>query len=173
LSRRKGAATPKRAGKIQVAWASARRPLSDAAVRRIARAALSHGERANVPLSVVFVSDAALARLHGKWLGDSRPTDVISFDLDGAGGGPVGELYVSVPCAVRQARARKLSVERELALYVVHGCLHLCGHDDHAPSARRKMRAAERVVLSKLGFEDDPTPSSRCAQRPFCLSCGY
>ncbi|HUR26649.1 MAG TPA: rRNA maturation RNase YbeY, partial [Planctomycetota bacterium] len=57
-----------------------------------------------------------------------------------------------------QARAQRSSVERELALYIVHGCLHLCGHDDRAARARRKMRVAERCVLAELGFEDDPTP---------------
>ena len=154
--------SPRRAraggGAIQVDWATRRRPLSDAAVRRIARAALRHGGRGGAGLAVVFVTDKALARLHGEWLGDPRPTDVISFDLSGAGGGPVGELYISVPRAFQEAHARELPVERELALYIVHGCLHLCGHDDRAPRARRKMRAAERAVLAELGFADDPTP---------------
>jgi probable rRNA maturation factor len=105
----------------------------------------------------VFVDDRALARMHGKWLGDRRPTDVISFDLSGEGSGPVGELYISAQCALTQSKARHLPVERELALYIVHGCLHLCGYDDRAPRARKAMRAAERAVLAELGFEDDPT----------------
>lgn len=147
---------PARPAPIAISWATRRRPLGERSVRRIARAALAYGQRAGAGLSIVFVDDRALAALHGRWLGDSRPTDVISFDLDGAGGGPVGELYVSVERAAALARERKLPLERELALYIVHGCLHLCGLDDRRPGARRAMRQAEREVLESLGFEDDP-----------------
>jgi len=146
------------AGPVEISWSTAKHPLSDRAVRRIARAALHHGERAGLPIAVVFVTDKALARMHGRWLGDGRPTDVISFDLSGEGGGPAGELYISVQRAAAVARRRGVRVERELALYLVHGCLHLCGFDDHGARARAKMRSAERAVLAGLGFEDDPTP---------------
>jgi probable rRNA maturation factor len=59
---------------------------------------------------------------------------------------------VSVERARVEARRRDLSPERELALYVVHGCLHLCGFDDRAPRPRARMRAAERAVLARLGY---------------------
>jgi probable rRNA maturation factor len=135
-----------------------RRPLDDRTVRRIARAALGFGKRPGAPLAIVFVDDRALARLHGRWLGDGAPTDVITFDLAGAGGGPVGEVYISVRRATLEARRRGVRVERELALYLVHGVLHLCGFDDRTARARRAMRVAERSVLAALGFEEDPTP---------------
>jgi probable rRNA maturation factor len=114
-------------------------------------AALEHGGRPGLSLSVVFVDDAEIAELHGRWLGDPTPTDVISFDL-GGGEGPDGELYVSVERARSEARARGLALEHELALYLVHGALHLCGHDDHAARARARMRAAEATVLAALGY---------------------
>jgi probable rRNA maturation factor len=153
------AARSARPAPIAIAWVTrCRRPLEDRAVRRIARAALAFGKRPGVGLSLVFVDDAALAALHGQWLDDASPTDVISFDLDGAGNGPVGELYISVERAAALAARRKLRVQRELALYIVHGCLHLCGFDDARASARSKMRRAECEVLASLGFEDDPTP---------------
>jgi len=143
---------------IAISWAVRRRPLDERSVRRIARAALAHGGRAGIGLSIVFVGDRALAAMHGRWLGDERPTDVISFDLDGAGDGPAGELYISVERAAALAAQRQLRLERELALYIVHGCLHLCGFDDRRAQQRRAMRRAEREVLRSLGFEDDPTP---------------
>jgi probable rRNA maturation factor len=99
----------------------------------------------------VFVSDAELARLHAEHLDDPSPTDVMAFDLGEEGGGPAGEVYVSVERARAVARERELAPEAELLLYVVHGCLHLCGHDDHEPRARARMRAAERAVLTRLG----------------------
>ena len=126
----------------EVLWAVKRRPLSDAAVRRIVASALRHGRRPGLAVAVVFVSDRRLARLHAEHLGDPRPTDVMVFDLAGVGRGPQAELYVSVDRARTEARERGLALEQELALYVVHGCLHLCGYDDR----RARQRAAMRVA---------------------------
>jgi len=136
-----------------VAWTvGGRRLLSDAQVRRVVAAALEHGGRAGIQVSVVFVSDPELSRLHAEHLGDPSPTDVLAFDLGGPESGPAGELYVSVERALAVAEERGLAPGRELALYVVHGCLHLCGFDDRRPRARARMRAAERTVLRALGF---------------------
>lgn len=128
------------------------RLLSDAEVCAIASAALAHGGRPGLRLAVVFVTDRELARLHRDYRADPSPTDVLAFDLGERGAGPAAEVYLSVERARAEARARDLAPEVELALYLVHGCLHLCGHDDHAPRARARMRAAERVVLARLGF---------------------
>lgn len=142
----------------EITWSTERRLLHDAAVERTVDAALEHGGRGGDLLSVVFLDDASIGELHGEWMDDSAPTDVISFDLAGDAGdaGPAGELYVSVEHAERAARDRGLSPERELALYLVHGALHLCGYDDHDPGERRRMRQAESVVLGRLGYPQDP-----------------
>ncbi len=143
----------RRAPPAQVSWTvSGPRLLSEAEVRTVVEAALAHGGRPELEVAVVFVSDAELARLHATHLGDPSPTDVMAFDLGAAGGGAAGELYVSVERARAEARLRDLPPERELALYVVHGCLHLCGHDDRRPRPRARMRVAERAVLTRLGF---------------------
>ncbi len=141
---------------VAVAWEVADRPLEEAQVRAAVEAALEHGGRPGIELAVVFVDDPTLARMHGAWLDDSAPTDVISFDLGEEGGGPAGELYVSVDRA--RAVAAELSHEpaRELLLYVVHGTLHLCGFDDHEPSDRARMRAAEARVFETLGLPPAP-----------------
>ncbi len=137
----------------EVSWTvSGPHLLSEAEVRTVVEAALAHGGRPELAVAVVFVSDAELAQLHAAHLGDPSPTDVMAFDLGADGGGAGGELYVSVERARAEARQRDLPPERELALYVVHGCLHLCGHDDHRPGPRARMRDAERVVLTRLGF---------------------
>ncbi len=138
---------------IEIAWTvEGPRFLSDEEVRRTVTAALAFGGREGLALSVVFVGDDELARLHGRCLGDPRPTDVIAFDLGEEGGGPAGELYLSVERARAEALERGLAPERELALYLVHGCLHLCGHDDRRARARARMRGAEAAVLAQLGF---------------------
>jgi len=137
---------------IEVTWAAGRRLVTDARVRSAVRAALEHGGREGIELAVVFVSDPELAELHGRTLGDTSPTDVIAFDLGEEGGGPAGEVYVSVDRARDVAARRGLDPARELLLYVVHGTLHLCGHDDTEPAARTRMRRAERAVLASLGL---------------------
>lgn len=129
--------------------------LPEADVRAAVEAALTHGGRAGAELDVIFVDDAALAEMHGEWLGDDSPTDVITFDLGDDLDGPAGELYVSEPCARRVAGEQGLDPRREVALYIVHGTLHLCGYDDHEDDDRVRMRAAERQVLARLGFDSD------------------
>ena len=99
-------------------------------------------------LSIVLVSDPAMARFNRQYHATAGTTDVLSFDY-GAGH---GELIISVPRAVAQARQFRTTPSRELALYVVHGILHLQGHDDLTPGPRRRMRAAERRWLRKLDF---------------------
>ena len=136
-----------------VAWTvRGRRVLSSSEVERIVAAALAHGDRAGIEISVVFTGDRELAALHRSALGDPAPTDVITFDLGEDGGGPAGELYVSAERARAVARERGEDERRELALYVVHGCLHLCGFDDRRPRERARMRRAERAVLAELGY---------------------
>jgi len=143
----------RRSSPAEVTWTvPGPRLLSEVEVQAAVAAALEHGGRAGIPLAVVFVTDRELARLHARHLGDPSRTDVMAFDLGEEGGGPAGEVFVSVERARAVARARDLAPERELALYVVHGCLHLCGHDDHAPRARARMRRAERAVLARLGY---------------------
>lgn len=132
------------------------RNFTDQAVERAVEAALVEGARESLEVAVIFVSDAALCELHGRFLDDESPTDVITFDLgDDEEGGPNAELYVSVDAAVRCASAQQLTVENELLLYVAHGTLHLCGHDDHDVEERRAMRLAEVRVLATLGIELD------------------
>jgi probable rRNA maturation factor len=138
---------------VSIAWSEAAgaEALAPGAVAAAVDAALAHGGRPGLLLSVVFVDDAEIAALHGQWFGDPTPTDVISFDLGADDPGPAGELYVSVERARAEARARGLPLERELTLYLVHGTLHLCGYDDHGGRERARMRAAEGAVLAALG----------------------
>jgi probable rRNA maturation factor len=116
-------------------------------LRRVVRATLAFARRPRLPVSLLLTDDREIARLHGEYLGDATPTDVISFALDGT-----AELVISVATAKRCAKAHGHPYRHELALYVVHGLLHVCGFDDVRPRARARMRAAERTVLRRLGL---------------------
>lgn len=141
-----------------VAWEVSERPLEDHEVRKVVDAALAHGGRRGARLSVAFVDDPTLAQLHEQTLGDPSVTDVMSFELGEEGGGPCGEVIVSVDRAHAVATQRGVPIARELALYVVHGTLHLCGYDDHGEADRARMRAAESEILRGLGFPPDDAP---------------
>ncbi len=149
-------------GTVEVSWVvdSPEQPesLSDDRLQAIVAAALAHGEHPELCLGLIFVNDEALTSMHSQYLGDATPTDVITFDLGSDEPGLNGELYISVPCAQRLAEERGVAFERELALYVVHGTLHLCDFDDHDPEERAAMREAESVVMGGLGFEVDKLP---------------
>lgn len=90
-------------------------------------------------VSVWLISDRRMAFLHRKFLGQSGPTDVLTFQH--------GEIFISVETAQRHARAFGNSLLRELKLYIVHGLLHLHRFDDQTPSKAHKMKTAQKKIL--------------------------
>lgn len=112
-------------------------------------------------LSLVFLTDEALARLHADFLQDPSVTDVITFEGQPAlAAAPdtaiAGEICVSADAAWRQTaksprpRRTETGFAEELALYVVHGWLHLAGYDDLQPRKKRAMRRAEARAMQLL-----------------------
>ncbi len=101
-------------------------------------------------ISVAFLTDAALARLHGDFMDDPTTTDVITFPAAAAGHDQAGEVCISVDTARNYAAQHDHVFTEELTLYLVHGYLHLCGYDDRTPVTRKQMRGAERQALAAL-----------------------
>ncbi|MBL8768813.1 MAG: rRNA maturation RNase YbeY [Planctomycetes bacterium] len=104
--------------------------------------------------SLVVVGDRRMRRLNREFHATDETTDVLAFPLDRLDGDEHavdGEVIVCAPYARREARSRGLQFGTELALYAVHGILHLLGEDDHAPAAARRMRVRERAILAKVG----------------------
>ena len=100
-------------------------------------------------ISIAFLEDREMAALHKRYLGDPRPTDVLTFPGDGETDF-AGEICLSVDQAAKVSAQRDTSFAHELALYLVHGWLHLCGFDDIQREDRRRMRAAENEILAHL-----------------------
>lgn len=122
-----------------------------------------------VRIDVALLSDAEIRRLNRTHLRHDWATDVVSFPLS-APDAPLllGALAVSRDTARRESTRRGHAPYHELMLYVVHGTLHLLGHDDHAPRATARMRRAERELLAALGLPSvyERPESGRRARRP-------
>ena len=145
-----------RARRVRLAIDDRFRPRSDKRVlARVVAAALEHGGRPDLEVSLLLTDERGIAVLHGEFLGDPTPTDVMSFPAEGG-----ADLVVTVQRAREEAQRRGTTIRSELALYVVHGLLHVCGHDDHAARARARMRVAEREVLARLGLRAAPVDAS-------------
>jgi probable rRNA maturation factor len=109
----------------------------------------------DVSLSVVVVGDARMRALNAQWREKDKTTDVLSFPAgDSVGPGPkvLGDIAISLPTAVRQAKALGTSVDEEARLYLAHGLLHLLGHDHLKPGEAKKMAAAEKKLLAQQGM---------------------
>jgi probable rRNA maturation factor len=103
-------------------------------------------------LTLLFVDEAAMAELNEAHLGHEGPTDVLSFPIDGPGTDPdalVGDVVVCPAVARRNAPTHAGTYEAELDLLVVHGVLHVLGHDHADPEEEAAMRARERFHLAK------------------------
>ncbi len=102
-----------------------------------------------------------MAALHQRYCRRAVPTDVLTFDLgsEARSGWIEGEIVVCADVAWREAgrrvargAARRSAARAELALYVVHGVLHLTGYEDHSPRGFARMHAREDEILSELGL---------------------
>ncbi|MCB9889141.1 MAG: rRNA maturation RNase YbeY [Planctomycetes bacterium] len=125
-------------------------PTPEGVVRDAVAAVLAFVGRPELQVSLLLTDDAEIAALHGTFLGDPTPTDVMSFPMDDG-----IDVVVSVECARREAAARGHAWQAELSLYVVHGILHACGYDDVDECERARMRAAEARVLESLSLHVD------------------
>ena len=125
-------------------------------------AGVLRAERTEQTFHVVLVDDAEMRRLHRLYRDQDSTTDVLSFPLaadadeedawDPDGEGPSAEVVVSVDTARREALARGVDFRAELALYLIHGVLHILGYDDEDDATRFRMRAAEAEHLDAAGF---------------------
>jgi probable rRNA maturation factor len=130
-------------------------PLDRGKLRDIARAVLDGEEVKDYEISLAFVDNLTIHRLNKQYLDHDEPTDVLSFPYSAASAKKLeGELVIGVEVANDAAAERGHGVHAELALYVIHGLLHLCGYDDKSADAEKEMRERERHYLTQAGLPD-------------------
>ena len=167
-------------------------PVDLARWQRLAEGVLAaEGIRGGTELSIIFVAEADIAELNESFLGQPGPTDVLSFPIDaaeldvapitgGASRGPdrapldpsdlpmlLGDVVICPKVAAAQAPTHAGNLDDEIALLVVHGILHVLGHDHAEPAETAVMRRRELELLEQLhwhraapaGFrQEQPTP---------------
>lgn len=135
--------------------------------RKIVRQAIK-AENVSHPyeMSLVIAGSETVQKLNRDYRSVDEPTDVLAFCmLNQQGDGSdfvlppdnvlrLGEVIISYPEAVEQAKEQGHSTERELALLIIHGILHLLGYDHEKPEEVEKMRAREKELLENIAHED-------------------
>lgn len=101
----------------------------EALLQRAAEAPFRDAGHLDATLSVTVLDDVGIAALNGEYLDRDGPTDVIAFALHRNGEAPYGDVYVGAEQAARQADAYGVPLEQELVRLVIHGALHVLGHD--------------------------------------------
>jgi probable rRNA maturation factor len=132
-------------------------PFPEDLLKDAAQAALEHeAESQNCELSIVLTDDARLQELNREYLGIDAPTDVLSFPDSETnpqtGARYIGDILISVPRAQSQADSAGHPLESEVQLLVVHGILHLLGHDHAEPAQKARMWKAQAEILNALGL---------------------
>jgi probable rRNA maturation factor len=125
---------------------------------RAADATLNHqGIIENAELTIVITDDSKIHELNRKYRAVDAPTDVLSFPnefTDPENQIPyLGDVIISYPRAVEQASKGGHSVEDELLLLVVHGVLHLLGHDHTDSDEKHRMWKAQDIILNRIGVD--------------------
>ena len=137
-------------------------PFPEQLLERAAQAALAHeSESLDSDLSIVLTDEARLQELNRDYLEIDAPTDVLSFPASETDGSQIdpdtgaryfGDILISMPRAQSQAQAAGHALESEVQLLVVHGVLHLLGHDHGEPEQKARMWKAQAEILESLGL---------------------
>jgi probable rRNA maturation factor len=132
-------------------------PSGGAVARRVrarVEALLAALGRPGAGLSILLTTDGRIRTLNRRWRSVDHATDVLSFPADDPpGSGPhLGDLAVSLDVAARRARRGGRTLGEEVDRYLVHGILHLVGHDHERPGEAREMARLEDELLGRMGM---------------------
>lgn len=127
--------------------------------RAVAAAFAETGSAGHSELSVVFSDDAHIQALNAGWRGKDKPTNVLSFPaFPLARGSPLppmlGDIVLAAETVAREAALEDKPLENHITHLVIHGLLHLLGHDHEADAEAEAMEATERAALARLAIAD-------------------
>ena len=99
-------------------------------------------------LSITFCGDSLIQKLNKEYRHKDKPTDVLSFEMDEPK--LLGDIIISLPMARKNTKAFGTGLFEEVVFLIVHGILHLLGHDHYKKNEEKKMRDLERQIMFKL-----------------------
>lgn len=127
---------------------------------------IAQGASSDVELGLVITTQERVQQLNKRYRKKDSPTDVLAFYMTSAaekteadsasfvappdGLLHLGEVIISYPQAVIQAKEHQHSIKKEIAILIIHGVLHLLGYDHEGPEQKRQMRAREAEILSQI-----------------------
>ncbi len=169
-SRRRAAKPAPQIAVIVKAGAWERLPRASTLAKRAAEAALAAAAPRQGPaeLSIVLADNRAMRRLNRDWRGKDKPTNVLSFPADG---GPrpaaaprlLGDVIIALGVTAAEASEQGKSLAAHFTHLVVHGVLHLIGHDHEREADAVRMEALEVRILRGLGIADPYRVTARSA----------
>ncbi len=124
-------------------------------LKRALRKLLANVDQGDAAISLTLVDDAAIRALNREHRGKDKPTDVLSFPLEPepfANEKLLGDIVISIDTARRQAADYDAPLQRELERLMIHGLLHVLGHDHMEPDERATMEAEERRLAAAIGM---------------------
>jgi probable rRNA maturation factor len=140
---------------IEIAADEQPHKIDRARLKEALRQVLADAGLESAEISIAIVTDERMHELNRQYLQHDYPTDVLSFVLNHNDNEKSldGEIIVSADYAAREAVRYGWTTNDELLLYVIHGCLHLVGHDDTTPVGKQAMRDEETKYLAKFSLE--------------------
>ncbi len=128
-------------------------------LRNVARRTLQHERQPyGLQVALLLTDDATIARLNSQYRHVNGPTDVLAFASQG--GEPfvlpdsarhhLGDVVISLETAERQAKEQGHPTAHELALLIVHGCLHLLGYDHATPEEQARMWSLQADIVQDI-----------------------
>jgi probable rRNA maturation factor len=132
------------------------RPISIPFLRRVTAHFLNHAVSGEYELGIHIVASTEMSRINEHYLQHEGSTDVITFNYrDGRKGPVLGEIFLCIDDAIKQAKEFRTTWQSEVVRYIVHGVLHLLGYDDLKPALRREMKREENRYVNSLSCEFD------------------
>jgi probable rRNA maturation factor len=120
-------------------------------LKSLARAVMKNESASGKDLNVIYCTDNLIKDLNSRYLNKNHTTDVLAFELEDRNddGHLLGEIYVNLQQARRQALENKINYNEEVRRLTVHGILHLLGYDDRGAASRKKMWNRQESYLNK------------------------
>jgi probable rRNA maturation factor len=137
---------------VEIAVEGVAAPASRVALKGFCARALLAAGMTGWEVSILLCGDERIAGLNRRYRGTTRPTDVLSFPAESAGGEGIaaGDIAISLPALWRNAMAYGVSNDEELKRLLVHGLLHLAGMDHGRGKGRKMLALQERVLAAVL-----------------------